>query len=282
MPSVITEPARHGLPSFVSSSGCFETMRAYGGVIFRLEEHLRRLQASATAFGVRLPSAGAQLGRTLRHALKRAGIREAVVRIALVPAESGWRAGAPSIVVKAIEPPSAAQYRCGLKVAIVPTRKFEIGAIDPQGKFSARLGSVMAVMEAQLRGVEEAIFLDTMTGSVTESTASNLGVIINGVLLSAPGWVGLLPGVTWQALVEAAPALGLAVRERPLTRHDVYNADEVMLSSTIKEVIAVTEVDGRRIGTGRPGPFTTRLHRAFRALVEREVKSQKAKGKRTR
>ena len=247
-------------------------MRAYGGVIFRLEEHLKRLQASATAFGVRLPMAPAQLGRTLRRTLAASGIREAVVRIALMPAETGWRTGAPSIVVKAIEPPSAAQYRRGLRVAVVPTRKFEVGQIDPQGKFSARLGSVMAVMEAHVRGVDEAMFLDTMTGSVTESTASNLGLIRDGAVCGAPCWLGLLPGVTWHALIEAAGALRLPVREAPLTRHEVYNADEAFLSSTIKEVIAVTQVDGRRIGTGRPGPITTRLHRAFRALVKRELR----------
>ena len=147
MQAVIVAP-RHALPSSASSSGCFETMRAYGGTIFRLSEHLKRLEASAAAFGVRLPVEADRVGRMLRQAVRASGIREAVVRIALMPETSGVRVGVPSIVVKAIEPPSGAQYRRGLKVAIVPTRKFEVGAIDPQGKFSARLGSVMAVMEA--------------------------------------------------------------------------------------------------------------------------------------
>ena len=268
----LVDPPRRALPSPASSSGCFETMRAYGGTIFRLSEHLRRLHASATVFGVRLPMPSAALGRMLRQALRRSGLREAVVRIALMPEAPGFRVGVPSVVVKAIEPPSGAQYRRGLKVAIVPTRKFEVGAIDPQGKFSARLGSVMAVMEAQLRGADEAIFLDAMTGSVTESTASNFGLITGGALLGAPCWLGLLPGVTWQALTEVARQLRMPVHEVPLTRHDVYNADEVVLSSTIKEVIAVTQVDGRRIGAGRPGPHAGRLHRAFRALVKRELR----------
>jgi branched-chain amino acid aminotransferase len=222
-------------------------------------------------FGLRCALPLEALGHRLRQVLRRSALREAVVRVALIPEEPAWRVGVPSIVVKAVEPPSAAQYRRGLKVAIVPTRKFEVGAIDPQGKFSARLGSVLAVMEAQLRGADEAIFLDTMTGSVTESTASNLGVIEDGTLWAAPGWLGLLPGVTWQAMVEVAVSLRVSVRERPLTRHEVYNADEVLLSSTIKEVIGVTRVDGRRIGTGRPGPTTRRLHRAFRALVQQEL-----------
>ena len=125
-------------------------------------------------------------------------------------------------------------------------------------------------MEAQLRGVDEAIFTDGM-GAVTESTASNLGIIRSGRFLAPPCWQGLLAGVTWQALMEVARRLRIPYHEQPMTRHELYNADEVFLTSTIKEVLSVTVIDGRRIGDGRPGPSTTRLLRAFRALVRREL-----------
>jgi len=283
-------------------------MRAYQGRIFRLDQHLDRLASSMQYLGLALSISMAQLGRQLVKALRDSEIREAMVRVALLPQSqrlsvrprhashnrgreqgvapretwyvnsypAGWRSGAPrlaspSIVVQAVPLPTPQMYRRGLRVAIVPTRRFPVSQIDPQAKFSARLGSVQAVIEAQVRGVDEAIFTDG-TGYVTESTASNLGIITRGAFLAPPCWMGLLAGITWQALEEVARELGMSVREVPLTRHDLYNADEAFLSSTLKEIIAVTTIDGRRIGSGKPGPSTKRLHAAFRRLVRRELR----------
>lgn len=273
-------------------------MRAYGGTIFRLSAHLERLYGSAQYLDVRIPERPEQMAVKLHRALAASGLQEAIVRIALVPppvtspeairrlgsrrlplrgkATGGGmvpdrrRVAAAGIVVQPVQPPAPELYERGITVAIVPTRRFPIGQIDPQAKFSARLGSVLAVLEAQLRGVDEAIFTDGM-GYVTESTASNLGMIRGGRFLAPPCWQGLLAGVTWQALVEVAHRLRIPYHEQPVTRHELYNADEVFVTSTIKEVLPVTTIDGRRIGDGRPGPSTARLHRAFQALVRREL-----------
>ncbi len=243
-------------------------MRAYRGRIFRLDAHLDRLDASATFLGTPAPANRRRLRAQLLAALARSGLRDAVVRVALLPQPRG--SAAPSIVVQqAIHPPAAA-YRRGIRVAVVPTRKFSVGAITPQAKYSARLGSVLAVVDAHLRGVEEALFMDAL-GSVTESTASNFGLVSDGAILTPPCWLGLLAGITRDVLFELAGEAGLPIREEPLTRHDVYNADEAFLTSTLKEVLPVTWIDGRRIGTGRPGPVTRRLHQAFRRLVAREL-----------
>ena len=268
MPSLV-EPLRWELSHEAASNGCFETMRAYAGRIFRLADHLDRLYASAAFLGTGAPSDRRGLSRQLMHALQRSGLREAVIRVALLP-QRGAEAHS-SIVVQPISLPSAAAYQRGIRVAVVPARKFSVGAITPQAKYSARLGSILAVMDAQLRGVDEALFMDAL-GYVTESTASNFGIIRRGVLCTPPCWVGLLAGITRDVLFELAQALSLPIQEVPFTRHDLYNADEALLSSTIKEVLPVTWVDGRRIGSGRPGPITRRLHRAFRALVRRELK----------
>ena len=267
MPSVL-DPPRWSLPTLESASGCFETLRAYQGRIFRLDGHLKRLYASAQYLGVRMPETPQQLGRRLTNALATSEIREAIVRVALIPGAN--RLASPSIVVQPVHPPAPALYRRGIRVAIVPTRRFPVSQIDPQAKFSARLGSVLATLEAQLRDADEAIFMDAL-GGVTESTASNLGVIADRVFCAPPCWLGLLAGITWQALAEVAQTLGMAYRESPLTRHELYNADEAFLASTTKEVLPVTVIDGRRIGTGKPGPYTKRLHRAFRQLVRREL-----------
>ena len=282
--SSVADPPRWWLPHETRSNGCFETMRAYQGKIFRLNAHLDRLYASAKFLGTRAPIDREHLGRRLRSALERSGLREAVVRVALMPgdgeahphttlsaSEAEFGVGAhPSIVVQRVGLPSASAYRRGIRVAIVPARKFAVGSITPQAKYSARLGSVLAVMEAQLRGMDEALFMDAL-GYVTESTASNFGIIRQGTILTAPCSTGLLAGITRDVLFELADGLEVPIREMPFTRHDVYNAEEAFLSSTIKEVLAVTSVDGRRIGTGRPGPITKRLRRAFRELVQREL-----------
>lgn len=251
-------------------------MRAYHGRIFRLQAHVVRLYESARYLGARIVDAPPRLAGRLTDALAASRIREAIVRVALIP-DTGdrdrplERPARPSIVVQPVRPPTPSQYRRGICVAIVPARRFPISQIDPQAKFSARLGSILALQDAQLRGVDEAIFTDG-SGYVTESTASNLGIIKRGALMASPCWLGLLPGITWQALIDVARGLSLSMREAPLTRHDLYNADEAFLSSTIKELLGIRMIDGRLIGSGCPGPVTKRLHQAFRARVRRELR----------
>ena len=267
MPRVV-DPPTGAVPDERTANGCFETMRAYGGRIFRLHSHLDRLYASAQFLGTRAPSDRRRFSAQLTRALARSALQEAVVRVALMP-----RAGAeasPSIVVQPASIPPAALYRRGLRVAVVPARKFSVGSINPQSKYSARLGNVLAVTDAQLRQVDEALFLDE-TGSVTESTASNFGIVSRGAIVTPPIWLGLLAGITRDVLLELAEALRMPVREEPLTRHDLYNADEAFMTSTLKEVLAVTRIDGRTIGTGKPGPVTKRLLIEFRRLVRREL-----------
>ncbi len=265
----LVEPTLAAVPRESDAHGCFETMRAYQGRIFRLEGHLDRLYASAQFLGTKAPPDGTRLARQLTDALRRSGLREAVVRVALLP-RIGTSAH-PSIVIQPAQRPPASAYRRGIRVAVVPARKFSVGSISPQAKYSARLGSVLAVMEAHLRDVDEALFLDAC-GSVTESTASNVGIVRHGAIRTPPCWLGLLAGITREVLEELAAALRLPLQETPLTRHDLYNADEAFMTSTLKEVMPVTWIDGRRIGTGRPGPVTKRLLREFRRLVHRELR----------
>jgi branched-chain amino acid aminotransferase len=186
----------------------------------------------------------------------------------MIPQPEG--AASPHIVVQPAKLPPASAYRSGIRLAVIPARKSPVSSVTPQAKYSARLGSVLAVADAQLRGVDEALFMHEL-GSVTESTASNFGVVSRGAILTPPYWLGLLAGVTREVLFEIAGALGLPMRESPMTRHDIYNAEEAFLTSTLKEVLPVTVVDGRKINGGRPGPVTRRLLAEFRRLVEREL-----------
>ena len=241
----------------------------YHGRIFRLDGHLERLYASARFLGTNLPKERGELGEVLTDMVARSGLKEAVVRIAFIP--QGRSQARSHIVVQTAQMPSASTYRHGIHVAIVPARPFSIGSISPQAKYSARMGSVMAVADAQLRDVDEALFMHA-SGFVTESTASNFCVVRKGTICTAPYSLGLLAGVTRDVIFELAERLYIPIKETHLTRHDVYNSEEAFLTSTIKEVLAVTLVDGRRIGAGRPGPVTKRLHRAFRQLVRQEMR----------
>jgi len=269
MPQLV-DPPSWNIVHDATLNGCFETMRAYEGRIFRLDAHLDRLYASCQYLGLRPPTDRRRLAQQLRQALASAHLAEAVVRIALMPRAGGMPA-APSIVVQPAQRPPVSAYRRGIQLAVVPTRKLSIGAVDPQAKSSARLGSVLAVLDAKLRGADEALWLDAM-GYVTESTASNFGIIREGTVITPPCHLGLLAGITREVLFELAWSLRIPVQETPLTRHDVYNAAEAFLLSTLKEVMPVASVDGRTIGSGRPGPLTRRLHRAFRKLVEKELR----------
>ncbi|PIQ83859.1 MAG: aminotransferase [Candidatus Omnitrophica bacterium CG11_big_fil_rev_8_21_14_0_20_63_9] len=268
MKNLVANPPVGLVPTEDASHGCFETMRVYQGRIFRLDAHLDRLFASAKFLGTPMPMDRTRLARQLRAALESSRLREAVVRVAMMPQPAG--PAMPSIVVQPAIVSPAWAYARGIRLAVVPARKFSVGSISPQAKYSARLGSVLAVMDAQLRGVDEALFLDEV-GSVTESTASNIGIIAGGAIVTPPCWLGLLAGITRDVLTELAAIARLPIREAPLTRHELYNAEEAFLSSTLKEILPVTWIDGRRIGTGRPGPLTRKLHRAFRQLVRRDL-----------
>ena len=265
----LIEPSAGPIPRETQTHGCFETMRAYHGRIFRLESHMDRLYGSAQYLGTPITKNRQHLTKLLTSTLERSGLEEAVVRIALIPQRTGEIAK-PHIVVQPVQLPPPHAYARGIRIAVVPAKKFSVSSIDAQAKYSARLGSVMAVVDAHLRHVDEALFLDEV-GSVTESTASNFAIVFHGEILTPPCWLGLLRGVTRDVLSELAQQLHLPYRETPLTRHELYNADEALMTSTLKEVMPVTWIDGRRIGSGKPGMITMRLLRAFRALVRREI-----------
>lgn len=294
MPRLL-EPKNWMLPQADSSNGCFETMRAYRGRMFRLDDHMDRLYASAKYLGTPLSIQKHQLVEQLVEALRDSKLNEAVVRVALIPPPPAFAEGEaafaarpsgpaggggmmpdqggcskPSIVVLPVKLPSASAYRKGIRVAVTPTRKFSTNTINSQSKYSARMNSIMAILDAQARNVDEALFMDAQ-GYVSESTASNFGIIYKGTLLTAPCWMGLLAGITRDVLFEVARKLRIPYKEVPLTRHDLYIADEAFLTSTIKEVLSVTMIDGRKIGTGKPGPVTQKLYNAFHKLIRKEL-----------
>ncbi len=265
MPKLI-HPETCGLPDARTSNGCFETMRVYNGKMFRFDAHLDRLYESAKSLAVNAPKR-ADVHREVIDLLAQSKLKEAIVRIAFYP-RLQQVAQLNTKVLPVPEIPES-YYTKGISVAVVPGQSFAVGSIDAKAKYSARLGSKLAIMDSQVRGVDEAIFMSP-SGYLTENTASNIGLIKKGKIYTPPCWLGLLWGITRDVLFQIAREMDNPVIETPLTRHEFYNADEVFFTSSIKEVMPITLMDGRKIAGGKPGPMVAELRRRFHDCIVRE------------
>jgi branched-chain amino acid aminotransferase len=157
-------------------------------------------------------------------------------------------------------------YEKGLRIVTAATQRVQSAALSPRIKSLNYLNNIMAKLEGLQAGCVEALMLNHK-GEVAECTGDNVFIVRSGRLLTPPPEAGILEGITRNAVMELAHAAGIDCRETPLTRYDVYTADECFLTGTAAEVIPVVDVDGRRIGAGTPGPVTSRLKADFHRLV---------------
>jgi branched-chain amino acid aminotransferase len=171
------------------------------------------------------------------------------------------------ILLSPLSGPPAAAYADGVKVVLASAPRPPPEAVDPTAKTGARVAQVLAMAEARAAGAHEALLLDG-AGGVTEGCSSNVFTVREGRLRTPPLAAGILEGVTRGAVLALARAEGLPVDEVRLSAEDVRGADEVFITSTAREVLPVTRVVEARVGTGRPGPVTVRLHRAFRTMAD--------------
>jgi branched-chain amino acid aminotransferase len=171
------------------------------------------------------------------------------------------------IIVEQLAIYAEEDYVNGLKIVSVSTRRNVPDALNPKIKSLNYLNNILVKIQANLAGVGEALMLNAQ-GYVAEGSGDNIFIVKNGKLFTPPSWVGALEGITRASIMEICAKMGLEVREEPFALHDVYVADEVFLTGTAAEVIAVREVDARIIGSGKAGPITTQLLQEFRALVK--------------
>ena len=261
---------------FLFGDAIFESMRAYGGRVFRLAQHLDRLAESAELIGLEnMPpreSLTAAIGDLLdANRLKDARLRLTVSRGRGRPGDYLLVEGPPTVVLSAspfsgLEP---SLFESGVAIAISARRAAPAEAIDPAVKSTSRIVSVLARREARAQGAFEALLVD-VEGRLTEGTASNLFLVSEGRLLTPGGPGTVLPGVTRGAVIEVAAEAGLNVVEAPIEMPCLRDADELFLTNTSWEVLPVVSVDGRLVGEGRPGPLSRDLLARYRALVARE------------
>lgn len=260
----------HGL---LYGDGVFEGIRAYNGRVFKLQEHIERLFYSAKAILLTIPMAPADLAAAVVETCRKNDIRDGYVRLVVTRGVGTLglnpnKCKMPSIVIIAgkIQLYPAEYYETGLTIVTVPTTRNLHSAVNPAIKSLNYLNNILAKIEANNAGCEEAIMLNA-DGYVAECTGDNLFLVKGKHLLTPPLSAGALYGITRGTVMDLARDAGLIVQEPNLTRYDVFNADECFLTGTGAEVVPVVKVDGRVIGSGTPGPITRNLVRAYHTLT---------------
>ena len=268
---------------FLYGDSVYEVVRTYGGRPFEIDRHLARMEATARRLDLTLPERES-LVRELQRTLEAAGNAESYARI-VVTRGIGEFGLSPFlargenrlvIIVRPLQPPSEDQYERGLRMAIARTRRNPPQALDPALKTGNYLNNILAVREAHEAGADDAILLD-LQGRVTEGSTSNVFFVQRGILVTPPLSLGMLEGVTRAIFIGIAREEGLLLREEPHGPEALAAADEVFMTSTLREAMPVTSLvflespgeQVRQVAGGKPGPVARRLRAAFRSYVER-------------
>ncbi len=260
----------HGL---LYGDGVFEGIRSYGGKVFRMRAHLDRLWDSAKAIVLAIPMSKEQMAQAIQDTLAVNGIQDGYIRVVVTRGAGSLgldpnHCRDPQVIIItdyiALYPEEL--YRKGLEIVTVSVARSHPAALSPRIKSLNYLNNILAKIEGQQAGCVEALMLNHK-GEVAECTGDNIFLVRNGGLLTPSMESGILEGITRDAVIEIARAAGIAVREVPLTKHDVYIAEECFLTGTAAEVIPVVKVDSRTIGGGLPGPITRDLSDRFHKLT---------------
>ncbi len=254
--------------------GVFEGIRFYNGRVFRLDQHIRRLYDCARAILLNVTMTPEEMTRATCDTVRANGLRDGYIRLVITRGVgpmglSPYKCPKPSvfIIAASIQLYPEKAYETGLTMATVATRRPSHDILSPQVKSLNYLNNVMAKVEAIQAGAEEGLMLNDV-GLVAECTGDNIFIVRDGVVSTPPLTAGALDGITRGAVIEIARELSIPLRERDLSRHDVFTADECFLTGTAAEVIAAVKLDQRVIGTGKPGEITQRIIARFRELTQ--------------
>jgi branched-chain amino acid aminotransferase len=261
----------HGL---LYGDGVFEGIRAYNGRVFKLKEHIDRLFYSAQAILLKIPMSPRAVTEAVLETCRQNKVRDGYIRLVVTRGVGTLglnpnRCRRPSVIIIAgkIQLYPEEYYQKGLEIITVPTTRNLHSALNPAIKSLNYLNNILAKIEANNAGCEEAIMLNA-EGFVAECTGDNLFLLKRAQLFTPPLSAGALYGITRGVVMDLAREDGLPVSEPNLTRYDVFNADECFLTGTGAELIPVVKVDGRIIGRGKPGPITQKLERKYHALTQ--------------
>jgi branched-chain amino acid aminotransferase len=261
----------HGL---LYGDGIFEGIRAYNGRVFKLKEHIDRLFYSAKAILLQMPMAHAELMKAVVDTCRQNEVRDGYIRLVVTRGVGTLglnpnRCKDPSVIIIAgkIQLYPAELYEKGMDIITVPTVRNLHSALNPAIKSLNYLNNILAKIEANNSGCEEAVMLNA-EGFVAECTGDNLFIVKENQVITPPLTAGALYGITRRVVLDLARELGMQTSEPNLTRYDLFNAEECFLTGTGAELVPVVRIDGRVIGTGKPGPVTKRLVNEYHALTK--------------
>ena len=263
----------HGL---LYGDGVFEGIRAYNGKIFTLDEHLDRLYDSATAISLKIPITKAEMAEAIKQTMKANNLTDSYIRLVVTRGVGKLgldpnKCATPQIIIitDTIELYSKALYERGLDIVTVTTIRNHFSALDPKIKSLNYLNNILAKIESIQAGAGEALMLNK-DGYVAECAGDNVFIFKNNILRTPPSSAGILVGITRNVVMKLATEMGVQVREELMTRYDLYIADECFLTGTAAEIIPVVKIDGRTIGTGKPGKLTLDLLKRYRDLTQND------------
>ena len=260
----------HGL---LYGDGVFEGIRVYSGRIFRCTDHLNRLWDSAKAIRLAIPYTREELTAAMQETIKANNLTDCYIRL-VVTRGAGYLGLNPNkcprptafIIAETIELYPREMYDKGMAVITASVIRNHPNAVSPRIKSLNYLNNILAKIEATDAGVPEAIMLNH-EGNVAECTADNIFVARNGTLCTPTITDGILEGITRNVIIELCGRLKIPCVEKTLQRQDLYIADECFLTGSAAEVVPVTRIDARTIGTGAPGPLTRKILDAFHRYI---------------
>jgi len=262
---------------FLYGDGVFEGIRSYNCLIFKLKEHIERLYESAHSITLSIPLTKKALEKAIIDTLKANSLKDAYIRVVvsrgagdlgLDPRKCRGNETVVVITDKITLYPKRL-YEKGMAIITVPTIRNICEAVNPQIKSLNYLNNILAKIEAINAGYEEAVMLDHL-GYVAECTGDNIFVVKRGELYTPPQCMGSLRGITRDTVLKLARKLKVPTHEHVITRHELFIGDECFLTGTAAEIVPVAKVDGRLIGTGKPGPVTRKIMQEFRKITKKD------------
>jgi branched-chain amino acid aminotransferase len=263
----------HGL---LYGDGIFEGIRLYDSCVFKLDEHLERLEYSAKAIMLEMPWSRQQIADAVCETCRANDLKDGYIRLVVTRGVGSLglsikNCDQPQLIIIADKIQLYPQefYDNGLKIITVPTRRSNPAALPPAVKSLNYLNNILAKIEAQHLGYHEAIMLNDQ-GYIAECTGDNVFIVHKGELITPAASSGALKGITRDTALAIAEELGIPWREANMTRYDVWVAEEVFLTGTAAEIVPIVEIDARVIGDGKPGPITAQFLESFHRRVSVE------------
>ena len=261
----------HGL---LYGDGVFEGIKAYDGVVFKLKEHVDRLYTSAHTIMLNIPITREGMMHAVVETLKKNKLKDSYIRLVVTRGVGDLglnpRKCPKATIIIITEPTiilhSKEKIEQGITAMITWVKRDPVDATSHEVKSLNYLNSILAKIESNAGGVDEAICLDK-TGFVSEGVAENIFIVKEGIVITPPTSTGALRGITRTVVMKLVDKLGYPMIERNVTPNELFTADEVFFTGTAAEVTPVREINKRMIGEGKPGPITRRLIEEFNKLV---------------